>query len=149
RPARLSGGQQQRVALARALVREPELLLLDEPFSAVDQLTRERLYEELAELRHRLSIPVVLVTHSLPEAQMLADRMVVLHHGRSLQSGMPDEIFLRPHNAELARLVAHNYLAEATVLGHDEHYTQLDWNGFQLAAALRPDIAPGTRVAWL
>lgn len=149
RPARLSGGQQQRVALARALVREPELLLLDEPFSAVDQLTRERLYEELAELRHRLSIPVVFVTHSLPEAQMLADRMVVLHHGRSLQSGTPDEIFLRPHNAEIARLVAHKNLAEATVLGHDEHYTQLDWNGLQLAAALRPDLAPGTRVAWL
>src|SRR5690606_24184736 len=93
RPARLSGGQQQRVALARALVREPQLLLLDEPFSAVDQLTRERLYEELAELRSRLSIPVVFVTHSLPEAQMLADRMVVLHHGRTLQSGTPDEIF--------------------------------------------------------
>ncbi|HLU76765.1 MAG TPA: ABC transporter ATP-binding protein [Burkholderiales bacterium] len=149
RPARLSGGQQQRVALARALVREPQLLLLDEPFSAVDQLTRERLYEELAELRSRLSIPVVFVTHSLPEAQMLADRMVVLHHGRTLQSGTPDEIFLRPRTAEIARLVAHKNLGEAVVLGHDDRYTHVDWQGMQLAAAACPDLPPGTRVNWL
>ena len=149
RPARLSGGQQQRAALARALVREPKLLLLDEPFSAVDQITRERLYEELAELRRRLSIPVVFVTHSLSEAQMLADRMVVLHHGRTLQSGTPEEIFSRPCSAEIARLVAHKNLAWATVIAHTERHTEIDWNGLRLLAASRPDLAVGTRIAWL
>ncbi len=149
RPARLSGGQQQRAALARALAREPRLLLLDEPFSAVDQITRERLYEELAELRRRLSIPVVFVTHSLIEAQMLADRMVVLHHGRTLQSGTPDEIFSRPANAEVARLVAHKNLARATVIAHDQHHTEIDWRGMRLHTAPRPDIAIGTELTWL
>jgi molybdate transport system ATP-binding protein len=75
RPAELSGGQQQRVAVARALAREPSVLLLDEPFSAVDRSTRERLYRELVELRRGLAIPMVLVTHDLEEAALLADRL--------------------------------------------------------------------------
>ncbi|HEY9379849.1 MAG TPA: ABC transporter ATP-binding protein [Burkholderiales bacterium] len=149
RPARLSGGQQQRAALARALVREPKLLLLDEPFSAVDQITRERLYEELAELRRRLSIPVVFVTHSLNEAQMLADRMVVLHHGRTLQSGTTEEIFSRPRSAEIARLVAHKNLARATVIAHTEQNTEIDWRGLRLLAAPRPELVIGSEISWL
>ena len=91
-PRQLSGGQQQRVALARALARDPQVLLLDEPFSAVDQVTRRRLQRELAQMRQRLKIPIVLVTHDLEEAAALADRMVVLHHGRTLQSGPPFEV---------------------------------------------------------
>ena len=81
RPAELSGGQQQRVAVARALAREPKVLLLDEPFSAVDQVTRRKLQRELAELRRGLAIPMILVTHDLEEAAMLADRLALLHHG--------------------------------------------------------------------
>ncbi|MBA2690135.1 MAG: ATP-binding cassette domain-containing protein, partial [Burkholderiales bacterium] len=69
-PIELSGGQQQRVAVARALGRDPKVLLLDEPFSAVDRVTRQKLYRELAELRRQLPIPVVLVTHDLDEAAM-------------------------------------------------------------------------------
>lgn len=84
RPADLSGGQKQRVALARALARRPDVLLLDEPFSAVDRATRERLHEELMGLRAELSMPVVLVTHDIGEAQTLADRMVVLDGGRAV-----------------------------------------------------------------
>ncbi len=87
RPAQLSGGQRQRVALARALARRPRALLLDEPFSAVDRGTRERLHEELIGLRARLSMPVVLVTHDIGEAQLLADRMVVIERGRAVASG--------------------------------------------------------------
>lgn len=115
-PHQLSGGQQQRVALARALVREPEVLLLDEPFAAVDQMTRERLYEELAELRSGLKVPVVLVTHSLVEAQLLADRMVVLRHGKTLQHGTPTAVLSRPHTEEVARLVGFGNVFETEVL---------------------------------
>jgi molybdate transport system ATP-binding protein len=149
RPQQLSGGQQQRAALARALVREPELLLLDEPFSAVDQLTRERLYEELAELRRRLNIPVVFVTHSLVEAQLLADRMVVLHRGRSLQQGSPDEVFRCPATPDIARLVAHKNLLEAKIIAQEEGVATLDWRGLRLSCAARPDLRAGETVAWL
>jgi molybdate transport system ATP-binding protein len=78
KPAQLSGGQQQRVALARALARRPRALLLDEPFSAVDRATREGLYAEILSLREHLKMPVVVVTHDVDEAQLLADRKSVV-----------------------------------------------------------------------
>ena len=105
RPSELSGGQQQRVALARALARQPRLLLLDEPFSAVDAPARQALYRELASLRAALSTPIVLVTHDLAEARRLADRVVILDAGRSLQTGTPAHVFASPRNARVAELV--------------------------------------------
>ena len=105
RPAALSGGQQQRVAVARALAREPKLLLLDEPFSAVDQMSRQGLYRLLADLRRELAIPIVLVTHDLNEARMRADRLVVMDGGRVLQDGPPASIHSAPRNARVADLV--------------------------------------------
>ena len=92
RPGELSGGQQQRVAIARALAREPQVLLLDEPFSAVDQVTRRRLLRQLIQLRRTLDIPIILVTHDLEEASLLADRMTVLQHGRTLQTASPAQM---------------------------------------------------------
>ncbi|MFM9939294.1 MAG: ABC transporter ATP-binding protein [Hyphomicrobiaceae bacterium] len=105
RPDALSGGQRQRVALARALARDPDVLLLDEPFSAVDQVTRERLKRELVALRARVPIPIVLVTHDLDEAMALADRIAVLHRGLVLATGTPDDVRLRPPTATVARLM--------------------------------------------
>ena len=105
RPSQLSGGQQQRVALARALAREPQVLLLDEPFSAVDAPTRQTLYRELAALRQSVAMPMVLVTHDLQEARRLADRVVILDAGESLQSGPPATVFASPRNARVAELV--------------------------------------------
>ena len=105
RPAALSGGQQQRVAVARALAREPRLLLLDEPFSAVDQMNRQGLYRLLADLRRELAIPIVLVTHDLNEARMLADRLAVMDVGQVLQQGTPTHIHNAPRNARVADLV--------------------------------------------
>ncbi len=102
RPASLSGGERQRVGIARALARSPRVLLLDEPFSAVARMTREHLKEELALLRASLEIPIVLVTHDISEALRLADRVSVLHAGKTLQTGTPDEV--RQHPA--SRLVA-------------------------------------------
>lgn len=151
RPAQLSGGQQQRVALARALAREPTVLLLDEPFSAVDQATRERLYEELANLRQQLKMPVILVTHSLHEALLLADQMCVLHHGTTLQAGTPQEIMTRPHSVEVARLVSLKNICTATVRSHDAagERTVLDWNGLRLEAGLQSQHAVGAGVSWV
>jgi molybdate transport system ATP-binding protein len=105
RPAALSGGQQQRVAMARALAREPRLLLLDEPFSAVDQMSRQSLYRLLEDLRRELSIPIVLVTHDLNEARLLADRMAVMDGGQILQVGTPASIHQAPRSARVADLV--------------------------------------------
>lgn len=123
RPAGLSGGQQQRVAVARALAREPRLLLLDEPFSAVDQMSRQGLYRLLADLRRELSIPIVLVTHDLTEARLLADRLVVMDAGEVLQTGSPASIHNAPRNDRVADLVGiHNrfqgqWLGAATAPG--------------------------------
>ncbi len=102
RPASLSGGEQQRVAVARALAREPAVLLLDEPFSAVDRRTRRKLHAELAELRKAVNIPIVLVTHDLEEAVSLADRMTVLDGGETLQTGKPSELVNAPASARVA-----------------------------------------------
>lgn len=96
RPSELSGGQQQRVAVARALARQPELLLLDEPFSAVDRATRETLHAEIEALRSYLDMPVILVTHDLEEARKLADRILVVEAGQVLRQGNTDEILSDP-----------------------------------------------------
>lgn len=114
RPAELSGGQQQRVAVARALARQPQLLLLDEPFSAVDQLSRLKLYQLLGELRRELRIPIVLVTHDLAEARRLCDQMVVMDQGQMLQQGSPATLHRSPRNARVADLVGIQNRFEAT-----------------------------------
>jgi len=116
RPPTLSGGQRQRVALARALARDPDVLLLDEPFSAVDQQTRRRLYRELARLRTSLDIPVLLVTHDLHEVQTLADSVAVIRRGTTLQSGAVDDVVRRPASGSVARLLGHQNLFRAHVL---------------------------------
>lgn len=151
RPAALSGGQQQRVAVARALAREPKVLLLDEPFSAVDKATRQRLYREIAELRRGLNMPVVLVTHDLDEATMLADRMAVLHRGRTLQSGTPEEVTTRPVSGEVARLVDLRNIFEGRIDAHDTQggRTLITWAGLTIEAAARPEIGAGQAVTWV
>jgi molybdate transport system ATP-binding protein len=150
KPAALSGGQQQRVAVARALAREPEVLLLDEPFTSVDRATRERLYQEFAELRRDLQMPVVLVTHDLEEAVMLADRLTILAHGRTLQTGTPVEVMTRPDTVEVARLVGLKNIFEAKVITHclEHQHTRIAWRGRELIATLQPRFTPGAAVAW-
>ena len=103
-PSMLSGGQQQRVALARALAAEPRLLLLDEPFNALDAAVRERLRDTLKQFQRRFAIPIVLVTHDHAEAQQLADTIVVLQHGQVEQVGSVNDIFYAPRTPDVARL---------------------------------------------
>ncbi len=149
-PKRLSGGQQQRVAVARALAREPHVLLLDEPFSAVDRATRERLYLELAEMRKELAMPVILVTHDLDEALLLADRMSVLSHGNTLQSGVPYDVVTRPDTPHVAQLVGLKNIFRAGVLGHEaaRGITYIEWRGRRLEARLQERFAAGSQVVW-
>ncbi|MCH4562499.1 ABC transporter ATP-binding protein [Halomonas sp. EGI 63088] len=147
-PAELSGGQRQRVALARALARSPRVLLLDEPFSAVDQVTRRRLQRELALLREQIHIPIVLVTHDLDEASALADRLCVLHAGRSLQQDVPEALFRRPASPEVARLLDRHNVFEGEVVEADGH-RRLRWGPWALEVARGLEaLAPGQRVAW-
>lgn len=105
-PSELSGGMQQRLGLARALAAEGDILLMDEPFSALDPITRRELQDELGRLQARLAKTVVLVTHDLAEALKLGDRVALLRGGRLEQVGTPEEIVTRPANAYVAAFVA-------------------------------------------
>jgi len=104
-PEALSGGQQQRVGVARALAASPRVMLLDEPFGALDPLTRDRLQRSFDDLRRRLSLTAVFVTHDVAEALILADRIGVMRAGRLLQLGTPAEIARNPADDEVARLM--------------------------------------------
>ena len=105
-PSELSGGEQQRVGIARALAAEPELLLLDEPFGALDPLTRDHLQQSLQELRRELSLTVVFVTHDMVEALLLGDRIAVLRDGALVQLGTPMELLSSPADDGVAELMA-------------------------------------------
>jgi putative spermidine/putrescine transport system ATP-binding protein len=113
-PAQLSGGQQQRVALARSLITEPQVLLLDEPLSALDPFLRVRMREELKRLQRELGISFIHVTHSQDEAMALADLMVVMDQGQIRQAGTPRQIFEAPASVFIARFIGgHNVLPTA------------------------------------
>ncbi len=106
RPGALSGGQQQRVGVARALAAEPRVMLLDEPFGALDPVTRERLQQSFLRIREKLALTVVFVTHDMTEALTLADRIAVLRRGRLLQVGTPRDLLTRPADDYVDRLMS-------------------------------------------
>ncbi len=146
KPAALSGGQQQRVALARALAREPAALLLDEPFSAVDRATRQILYRELRALRSHLRMPTVLVTHDLEEARELADRIVVIEHGRLVRTGTTAEIMFDPAALRAMGLRDLVSVLPAAVEAHeDDGLTRLSTPAGQIWLP-ELDASPGARV---
>ena len=111
-PGQLSGGQQQRVALARALMTEPQILLLDEPLSALDPFLRVKMRAELKRLQRELGMTFIHVTHAQDEAMALADLVVVMNEGRIEQQGSPREVFDRPRTAFVASFIGgHNVIA--------------------------------------
>jgi molybdate transport system ATP-binding protein len=171
RPSQLSGGQQQRVALARALVRVmprptaaevtapqvlPGVLLLDEPFSAVDAPTRQTLYRELAALRQKVSVPMVLVTHDLSEARRLADRVVIVDAGQTLQIGEPARVFASPRNARVAELVGIQNHFQGQFFKDRPGWARLRWSddrqphrALELAVVDKNKIDNDTPVTWV
>jgi len=149
-PRQLSGGQRQRTAVARALARDPKILLLDEPFSAVDKVVRHQLYNELQELQQSYAIPIVLVTHDFEEARQLGNKVVVIDRGETLQEGSPLHVFNRPRSLSVARLLGLKNLFMARVVRHDpgKNATLLDWEGTGILAPLHAAFAPGEKVLW-
>ena len=141
-PAQLSGGQQQRVAVARALAHKPEVLLLDEPFGALDAKIREELRRTIRQVQRELGITTVLVTHDQEEAFALADRIGVMNLGRLLEMGRPDELYTRP----TTRFVATFLGAANLLLGHQTrngiHFGNTGFDGtrsHEVVAVLRPE----------
>ncbi|NOQ94367.1 MAG: ATP-binding cassette domain-containing protein [Methylophaga sp.] len=146
-PHQLSGGQQQRVAIARALARQPEVLLLDEPFSAVDKVTRRKLYMELNTLRRQLDMPVILVTHDLDEAAMLADSLCVIHQGATLQQGSPEDVLFRPDNVAIARQVDARNVFSGQLIEHG-NTLKLKWYEHLIDVAMTFGFSAGQHVHW-
>jgi osmoprotectant transport system ATP-binding protein len=105
RPDELSGGQQQRVGVARALAAEPRLMLLDEPFGALDPLTRDRIQQSFRRIRERLGLTAIFVTHDMSEALLLGDRIAVMDAGRLLQVGTPRELLTAPADEVVRQMV--------------------------------------------
>lgn len=164
RPTQLSGGQQQRVALARALRRithpansdspRQGVLLLDEPFSAVDAPTRQALHRELATLRQEVTTPMVLVTHDLAEARRLADRVVIVDGGQTLQSGPPAKVFASPRNARVAHLVGIQNHFEGRFFKQSPGWGRLSWQDssgakLNLRVIDKNRLDDGVAVSWV
>jgi putative spermidine/putrescine transport system ATP-binding protein len=119
RPGDLSGGQQQRVALARALVFRPQALLLDEPLSALDAAMRVEMRDEIRRIQQAHGIATIHVTHDQEEALSMADRVVLMRHGRIEQAGTPQELYERPATREVAAFVGHANLWPGVIAGPD------------------------------
>ncbi len=125
KPSELSGGQQQRVGVARALAADPEVILMDEPFSALDPLTREKLQDDLLDLQRRIQKTIVFVTHDMQEAMRLGDRVCIMKEGKVVQIGRPEELVQHPVNAFVREFVS----------GAARHVGQ---QAFELEAMARP-----------
>ncbi|MBJ6371673.1 ABC transporter ATP-binding protein [Sedimentitalea arenosa] len=125
-PSQLSGGQQQRIALARAIVIEPDVLLLDEPLSALDANLREEMRVELKAIQDRIGVTSIFVTHDQSEALAMSDRIIVMSAGRIEQIGAPDEVYNRPVSEFVANFLGASNLLDAQVISRDREHVVLE-----------------------
>jgi ABC-type sulfate/molybdate transport systems ATPase subunit len=129
RPAQLSGGERQRVALARTLAREPRVLLLDEPLSALDEITRRQVRVELSDMLRQFRLPTLLVTHAFDDALALATRIGVIDRGRILQLASPDELLTAPADVAVALHTGANVVQGIAVLTRGGSVVRIDGGG--------------------
>jgi len=148
KPNEVSGGQRQRCSIARSLVVEPAMLLLDEPTVGLDTTLRHEFYEILARVHDEFAVPVLLVTHDLEEAFLLADQMLVLLDGKIAQAGTPREILKQPSSAGVANLLGlFNLLpAEIKQLDPGNNRSKLRWNAIELEGPYYPARLLGDKV---
>ena len=148
KPSQLSGGEKQRVALARALIKEPKLLLLDEPLTALDRKLREETRFELVRIQERVGITFLLVTHDQEEAMSMASRIAVMDKGRIVQLGAPAEVYERPANRFVAGFLGSVNLLEARVAEVDSGIATLDCaeTGVRLSVVRESALTPGALV---
>lgn len=138
-PSQLSGGMQQRVGLARALANDPEVMLMDEAFSALDPLIRTEMQDELVKLQSRARRTIVFISHDLDEAMRIGDRIAIMHGGRVVQVGTPDEILNNPADdyvQQFFRNVDVSNILTAKDLASKKHATVIQRDGFGLASSL-------------
>ena len=134
-PSELSGGQQQRVAIARALAADSKVLLLDEPFSALDRANRERLHQDVLSLQAESQLVVLYVTHNLEDAFAIGHQLAIVYDGKIEQFGTPETIFRQPANLNVARTLGMTNLFQSQVMATTASSIQLDWLGLILEAA--------------
>lgn len=150
-PTALSGGQQQRVAIARALAPGPDVLLLDEPMSALDARLRERLRVEIQRLQDALGITTIYVTHDQEEALAISDRVTVMQDGRAEQIATPETVYHRPETRFVAEFVGDNNVFSGTAVGRSEEgnvQVNLGETTVEIAAGEGYDIAAGATVVF-
>jgi spermidine/putrescine transport system ATP-binding protein len=146
-PSQLSGGQQQRIALARAIVFEPQVLLLDEPLSALDANMREEMRVEIKKIQKETGITAIFVTHDQEEALSMSDRIVVMNAGSAEQIGTPEEVYERPATAFVADFLGKANMLSGTVSGSDGQTTAIMLAGGQTVNVRSPrPLARGSAV---
>jgi ABC-type Fe3+/spermidine/putrescine transport system ATPase subunit len=146
-PAQLSGGQQQRVALARVLVYRPPVLLMDEPLGALDKKLREQMQLEIKHIQRDLRLTVIYVTHDQEEALTMSDRVAVMHQGRIVQLGPPEDLYERPADPFVADFIGESNFLDVTVRGvGGELATAVTDGGLEIGLAGGDAGAEGTRL---
>ncbi len=145
-PCELSGGQQQRVAIARALIVEPDILLLDEPFSALDTLVREKLRQDLLRVHAEFKIPIIYVTHNLTDVFELADKVAIYNEGKIEQFGSKDEVFYRPQTRNVARFVETKNIFDLVVSKCSDSTVEVKNDKLKLTVETKQDLNVGDKV---